>query len=529
MFWWTPAALNVAAAIMGTAGLVLWMRERRRVARLRLAHAAAAAAAAALERAVQQPIVTVDPDGLIRAYNRAAEALFGYSGEELLGQNLARLLLPGEAAKEEARARGAEFYELPGEARRKDGGVIPVWLRVVPLSSEHPPRVRFFIEDRSRQQRQAQLELENQLLWPTFDEAGLVIALVNCNGQIIRLSGAGVNLLGLSDAEVEGRLYWEVFHKPEEWDSARDAFDQAKTKLGPSRLQAEWVAGSGRPAALDWLMLSPAWDSKGELAHVVVTAALASHGSLVSQQEMHRAMERVAGRIAGHFENLLSTVNGYSELVLHDLSPASPLRKEVEHILAASSRASDIVRQLLGFSGHRLRPPERVDLNALLHRTGAQGHGDAIVVANRRDMQEMLSVIRGYAASRSLNGAPGRLTTEPVCLRQAHATIIAELPPGSYVKLCAPLYGIDETELLQHLLEPFASPIRGMPDTAGVGLAVVSGIARSCGGGVSLSRAPEGGVVLEVWLPALAAQDAAEDDSAEPRRTSAAAHGAGAP
>jgi two-component system, cell cycle sensor histidine kinase and response regulator CckA len=521
MFWSVPAILAFAAGTVAVAALAMWLLDHMRLSKLRMAHSALAASAASLEHAVQEAIVSVDADGLIRGYNPAAQDLFGYDTEEVQGQNLGRLLLLSEATKEPTRARGPEYYDLPGEARRKDGTLTPVSLRVTPLPFERPPLVRFFVKDRTPQQQHAQLEIENQLLWPTFDEAGLVIALVNSAGEIIRLSGAGVNLLGLSDAEVEGRLYWEVFQKPQDWDSAHAAFDQAKSKLGPSRLQAEWSA-DGRQVPLDWLMLSPAWNSNGDLTHVVVTAALASHGRLAAQREMHRAVERVAGRIAGHFENLLSTINGYSELVLHNLIHSSPLRKDVEQILAASVRASRITSQLLGFSGRRLLVPERVDLDALLEKPRAQAGTPSIVLGSRRDLEEMLTAIRDFAASRPSERGAAVFSTESALLSESRASLTGDLSPGIYVKLTASLDQIDEAELVQHLLEPFASPSRRTGDVT-VGLAVVSGIARSCGGGVSLCRPSNGSVKLEVWLPAAAAENASPEPSGRSARARSAA------
>jgi signal transduction histidine kinase len=367
------------------------------------------------------------------------------------------------------------------------------------------------------------METENQLLWPTFDEAGLVIALVNPAGEILRLSNAGANLLSVADAATEGRLYWEIFQKPEDWDSARSAFEVAKRKLGPSRVKAEWISPHQSPVALDWMMLSPAWDEKGELAHIVVTAALASEGSIASRRQMFRTIERIAGRIAGHFENLLSTINGYSELVLHDLSSASPLRKDVEQILAASERASETTRQLLGFSGRRLLSTERLELNSLLRKmgcaTGFSLHSAPLtVLGTRKAFEEMLAVLTGYAGS--LGTVPA-FAAETAKLTAPRAALAEDLAPGDYVKLSVSLGRIAEEEVLQHVMEPFGSPLPGTRHSS-VGLAMVNGITRSCGGGLSLSRSADEMVTLEIWLPAAAAAALAVENPAAKAEAKAA-------
>ena len=251
MFSLNPESAAVLGLIIAVAAGALLLWEHLRFRQLRQTYTELSESANSLEHSVSQAIITVDSDGCIRGYNPAARELFGYGPEEIQGQNIFRLVLLGSAAKQEARKSGTGLYEVEVEAQRKDGTLLPVWLRVVPLNSGKQRRIRFFIEDLTRHQHQAQLELENQLLWPTFDEAGLVIALVNPAGEIIRLSNAGAKLLSVSDADVEGRLYWEIFQKAEDWDSARSTFEQAKRKLGPSRLHSEWIAPD------QWIFMDP--------------------------------------------------------------------------------------------------------------------------------------------------------------------------------------------------------------------------------------------------------------------------------
>lgn len=486
--------LEDAAAIVATAiavvALALWLAERLRLRKLRERHAALSASAALLEQAVAQAIVTVNAGGLIRSLNPAAQLLFGYAIDEVLGQNVLQFVAFNDAARENTRAREGDSYELPAEVRRMDQTLIPVQLHVTPLRTQTEPRIRFLIEDLSGHHKQAQLEAENSLLWPTFDEAGLVIAVVDASGAIVRLSHSGVNLLKVSDAEVEGRIYWEVFESEANWDASRETFERAKRNLGPTRITPRWLSPDSAPIALDWVTLSPSWDDRGEVAHVVVTAALAT----ASRQKMLQITERIAGRIAGHFENLLSTINGYSELVLHDLKPSSPLRKDMEQILAASERASETVRQLLGFSGCRLLLPERVDLSALL-----PGAAPAAVLGSRKALEEMIKVLSESAAA--------ALQCEPARLTQARAMAVGEIPAGDYVKLSVPLGDVREEEVFDRFLDPVGSP-----------LSLVHGIARSCSGGVSIAHSGSGSVTLEVWLPAATPEAAEFEASPAPAR-----------
>ena len=243
MFLETSEVLAAAATVVAGAAGALYLWERRRFAKLRQAYRSLSRTAAALEKSATDAIVTVDARGLIRGYNPAAQALFGYAPEEIDGQAFVKLLGPNVAPND---GRAGAPFEAQGEARRKDGTTVPVRLRVASSTSD-PPQVWMFVKDLSGELRSAQLETENGLLWPTFDEAGLMIAMVHRSGEIIRISSAAAQLLNVTEVEAEGRPDWEVFEPEDQWVSAQVAFEQAKKKLGPSRTRPIGCARTALP------------------------------------------------------------------------------------------------------------------------------------------------------------------------------------------------------------------------------------------------------------------------------------------
>jgi PAS domain S-box-containing protein len=83
-------------------------------------------------------IITADADGVIQSWNAAAMRIFGYSAEEMLGQNVARLAAPPHAMQHDDYMRR---YRLTGQAhivgvgrevdaRHRDGTQFPVELAV---------------------------------------------------------------------------------------------------------------------------------------------------------------------------------------------------------------------------------------------------------------------------------------------------------------------------------------------------------------------------------------------------------------
>ncbi len=92
---------------------------------------------AAVVESSEDAIMTLDLDGRIQTWNAGAEAIFGYSASEVIGQPVA-LLRPPEAADDEAVfkqriSQGQRIQHYETRRRRKDGTLIDISLSISPL------------------------------------------------------------------------------------------------------------------------------------------------------------------------------------------------------------------------------------------------------------------------------------------------------------------------------------------------------------------------------------------------------------
>lgn len=109
-------------------------------------------------------VIIIDHRGIIEAFNRAAEKLFGYEAAEMLGTNICRLMPEPERSLHDghlARYLKSGVPHIIGigrevEACRKDGSIFPVSLAVGRIPDTNPPRFVGFMHDLTERRNAAE-------------------------------------------------------------------------------------------------------------------------------------------------------------------------------------------------------------------------------------------------------------------------------------------------------------------------------------------------------------------------------------
>jgi PAS domain S-box-containing protein len=110
-------------------------------------------------------IITMDADGHVVEVNAATEATFGYTADEMVGRELAALVIP--PALREPHRRGVERYAATGEghmvghpvelpAMRSDGSEFPVEIAITRPELPGPPLFTGFLRDITERKRSEQ-------------------------------------------------------------------------------------------------------------------------------------------------------------------------------------------------------------------------------------------------------------------------------------------------------------------------------------------------------------------------------------
>ena len=83
---------------------------------------------------------------------------------------------------------------------------------------------------------------------------------------------------------------------------------------------------------------------------------------LLQAQKME-SIGMLAGGIAHDFNNILTTINGYAELMQMQMDPSEKFYQNVTNIMKGVKRSEDLIRQLLAFSRRQMIEPKVIDLN----------------------------------------------------------------------------------------------------------------------------------------------------------------------
>ena len=126
---------------------------------------------------------------------------------------------------------------------------------------------------------------------------------------------------------------------------------------------------------LEEASISPVKAESGRIVSYVavkrdITEATELEARLRHAQKME-AVGRLAGGVAHDFNNILTTITGYADILLTGLPEEDPRALKVREILAASRRATDLTRQLLMFSRKSVVSPHLASLNSVIENLHA--------------------------------------------------------------------------------------------------------------------------------------------------------------
>lgn len=223
---------------------------------------------------------------------------------------------------------------------------------------------------------------------------------------------------------------------------------------------------------------------------------------------------QLAGGLAHDFNNVLTAIRGYSELLRIDLGNPERAREDLAHVEEAVDRAASVTRKLLALSRNQPVKRRPIDLNGvcgellpllrqlLTDRIEVSFHPAAglwPVMADQGQVEQVLLNLATNARDAMADG--GRLRIVTANRRVSDAAPFGRLAAGDYAAILVSDEGCGMApEVRARIFEPFFST-KGRERGMGLGLAMVMGIVTDSGGEIGVESRPGHGSTFTILLP----------------------------
>ena len=276
--------------------------------------------------------------------------------------------------------------------------------------------------------------------------------------------------------------------------------------------------------------ISPVRDSFGKIVNFVagkrdITREVVLRKQVQTAQRME-SVGTLAGGVAHDFNNALTGVLGFGEMLKRRLADDPKASADVDQILRSAERASTLTRQLLTFARRQVIEPVNLslgkvvlDLSKLLSKVIGEHieiktslHEDLpSVFADPGQMEQVLMNLCLNARDAMPSGGMLLIRTEVTTVDGEYVKAHPYVKEGRYVLLTVSDTGIGMDEkTIERIFEPFFST-KGPEKGTGLGLAVVYGIVKQHNGFIHVSSDLGKGTTFGIRLPAV---DAKPDASA---------------
>jgi len=469
-------------------------------------------------------IISIDEMQRISLFNSAAEHIFGYRRDEVLGENVNILIPSRYHQSHKQRVEQFNAGEMSSMISRKstmiglrnNGEEFPIEISVSRLAGDSMV-MTVMLRDISEQLKSGEVLRK---LSRAIEQAGEAVLITNrigiieyVNPAFSRITGyAAEEVIGNTPAILNSRSQTSLFYR-EMWDTI------IRGEVWQGTLVDKKKDGTFYPVMMS---IAPIHDEDGEITHFVslqqdMTEYKAMEKQFVQAQKME-SIGTLVGGIAHDFNNMLAAILGNVYLSMRNLDQPRVVSERLESIEALSSRAADMVKQLLAFARK-----DRLQLS-VISMNHCVDEGYTLVKATIPENIEIIFEL--CTESLAINGDATQLQQVMMnLLNNARDAVSSVQHPRIACKL--DYYVADEAFLKAHseakgryfarltiedngngipkehlnkIFEPFFTS-KGVGEGTGLGLAMVYGTVQSHDGIIEVASEPDNGTCFSIYFP----------------------------
>ncbi|NOX90350.1 MAG: PAS domain S-box protein [Calditrichaeota bacterium] len=471
-----------------------------------------------------------DPNWTMEFVSEGCTALTGYSPEELINNNKLSyndIIMPEDRkyVYEEVRKALNErrSFTLTYRMITKSGEIRWAWEQGRGVFDENGKLIALegFVADITMRKLAVEALTKSEEKFRTiFDNAGDAIFIHDLNGELFDVNNIACELCGC-DKEV---LLKKNFYEFESSEKQKHITDQKNELLEKKRIifETNFVKCDGFEMPVE--ISSKIIQFEGKQLVLSIVRDITKRKKLEEQFFQAQKMEsigKLAGGVAHDFNNILTVIQGYSELLLSASNPDERFFEKIKQIKKAAERGSKLTNKLLIFSRKQVFKTQVFQLNDVLKDikpmlTRLIGEdveiiiipGDGIKPVNADRSQIEQAIINLAVNARDAMPKGGRLIleTRQVVIDKSFVKMHPEIKPGNYCLLTVSDTGIGmDKKVRSRIFEPFFTTKERGKGT-GLGLSMVYGVIKQTGGYIYVYSELKKGTTFNIYLPSIEEQ-----------------------
>ena len=392
------------------------------------------------------------------------------------------------------------------------------------LHELHVHQIELEMQNEELRRAQAELDAARIRYFELYDLAPVGYISLSEKGLIVEANLTVANLLGLDRAALVRQPVSRYIHQEDQdiyYLHRKDLFETGEPQVCELRMRNK--AGS-----LLWVQLDANVDQDEEgtpLCRLVLSDITArkqveeEKTKIEAQYHQAQKMEsisRLAGGVAHDFNNKLSIILGFLEIVMDETDPSDSKYADMKEIHEAALHSATLTRQLLTFARKEMVMPTILDLNDIveeilnmLRRLIGENINlfwlpESGLWSVKMDPSQLDQILTNLCInSRDAIAGDGKITisSENIIADKTNRAAFPECIPGEYVVLTISDNGCGmDKDTLEEIFEPFFTT-KDVDEGAGLGLATVYGAVKQNNGFIYAESEPGLGTTFRIFLP----------------------------
>ncbi len=397
------------------------------------------------------------------------------------------------------------------------------------------------LEIKEHEQTEERLKLSEERSRTWLEHSPVCTKIVDLDFNLQYMSSSGIEVLHIPDIKL-------FYGKPYPFDFFPESYKKLLTSnLEKTRATGEIIEQEASVVDIDgnelWFhsTIVPVNDDGGRIEYIIIVSlditeskqAESKRTDLESQLRQTQKMEAIgtmAGGIAHDFNNILAIIGGNLELLQFKKESGMPFEENLEHIREASSRAKNLVAQILAFSRKEHKDLIPVNLSTFVNESTnflrpmipatvevvTEVPRDHVFInADTTQLQQVFINLCTNAIHAMKEKGLLRISLEEGELTSQEVLLAVEPQASRYAKLSVADTGKGmDKKTLDQIFDPFFTT-KEVGSGTGMGLSMVHGIIEQHGGFIHVDSSPGQGTTFTLYFPVTSDVETSEGLDAE--------------